>query len=86
MKIHDHFDGSAHCVECRGFCQLRGDDRALTDLVRFTCDFFGYAHDGWMPNWVEQSLQELLGERWPNFRRRSIDGMRAMKKVMAHRA
>ena len=32
--IHDHFDGSAHCVECDGPCKLTGDSLHLTQVVR----------------------------------------------------
>lgn len=34
MPIHDHFDGSAHCVECGGPCTLTGDSLYLTRVVR----------------------------------------------------
>lgn len=33
--IHDHFDGSAHCVECQGPCKLTGAARIATELVRW---------------------------------------------------
>jgi len=33
--IHDHFDGSAHCVECAGRCRLTGTELALTQMVRY---------------------------------------------------
>lgn len=33
-KIHDHFDGSANCIECGGACKLEGDSLALTNVVR----------------------------------------------------
>lgn len=36
--IHDHFDGSAHCVECGGTCQLGGAERTATELVRWLCE------------------------------------------------
>jgi hypothetical protein len=32
--IHDHYDGSAHCVECGGPCRLVGSELALTRVVR----------------------------------------------------
>lgn len=32
--IHDHFDGSARCRECRGPCKLTGADLWATALVR----------------------------------------------------
>jgi hypothetical protein len=34
-RIHDHFNGSAHCIECEGQCQLTGADRLVTNLIRF---------------------------------------------------
>lgn len=34
MPIHNHFDGSEHCVECGGPCRLTGDSLALTRMVR----------------------------------------------------
>ena len=34
VTIHDHFDGSAHCMECRGPCQLTGESMFATYLVR----------------------------------------------------
>lgn len=39
---HDHFDGSAHCVECGGPCRLTGSEMAYTALVRsvFDCAAF----------------------------------------------
>lgn len=42
--VHDHFDGSAHCVECGGHCTLTGSDMAYTALVRalFEVDAMGY--------------------------------------------
>jgi hypothetical protein len=33
--VHDHFEGSAHCVECEGPCALTGVERALTEMVRW---------------------------------------------------
>lgn len=35
VAIHDHFDGSAHCVECAGPCQLTGAERHLTSVIRW---------------------------------------------------
>ena len=83
MTIHDHFDGAGHCVECGGNCQLRGEDRALTELIRFTCEFFAFVHNGWMPDWIEKPIQGILGERWPEFRKRSLGNgtMRPIKKA-----
>lgn len=36
--VHDHFDGSAHCVECGGDCMLKGSDMLATQLVRQVCE------------------------------------------------
>jgi hypothetical protein len=33
-QVHDHFDGSSHCIECKGECELTGADMAYTALVR----------------------------------------------------
>lgn len=35
VAVHDHFDGSAHCVQCGGECKLTGAERLATDLVRW---------------------------------------------------
>lgn len=32
--VHDHFDGSEHCLECRGPCRLRGPELVATGLAR----------------------------------------------------
>lgn len=33
--VHDHFGGSANCVECGGPCQLSGAQRLLTEMIRW---------------------------------------------------
>lgn len=35
VVIHDHFDGCANCVECGGPCRLTGEQRLLTELIRW---------------------------------------------------
>jgi hypothetical protein len=37
-QVHDHFDGRSHCVECNGPCKLTGNDRALTEMIRWHFD------------------------------------------------
>ncbi len=32
--VHDHFEGSAHCVECGGSCKQTGAERVLTNWAR----------------------------------------------------
>lgn len=63
MEIHDHFDGTAHCVQCQGPCRLTGDDLAVTRLVRWTVEFAFVAHDGWMWDFTKDALAVLLGSR-----------------------
>lgn len=33
-QVHDHFDGSSHCQECRGPCRLDAAALTLTRLIR----------------------------------------------------
>lgn len=59
MTIHDHFDGSAHCVECAGRCKLTGEDLAITEYIRFTME--SLAHRGFtaVPIMWRQPLSDL---------------------------
>lgn len=61
MQIHDHFDGSMHCVECGGRCTLEGDERIVTELVRWTLGFAEVAHNGWMWDSTRDTLKKLVG-------------------------
>lgn len=67
---HDHFDGSAHCVQCGGECRLTGNDMAYTALVRALCESEVYGTDVAIPylavNQLDRSLVPLEG-----FRRRA---------------
>ena len=73
--VHDHFEGSAHCVECKGYCRLAGDDRALTRFVRYVLENFAYtSRDGWMPPFIESALDELIGAtRLVDLRKRAME-------------
>lgn len=57
MMIHDHFNGSAHCVECQGQCRLTGDERAVTALIRFTLERLAYRDEGLSSFQVDALLQ-----------------------------
>ena len=46
---HDHFDGSAHCVECGGPCKLTGTEMAYTALVRMLFESTEFAKAKWVP-------------------------------------
>ncbi len=35
VEIHDHFDGSGHCLQCGGRCTLRNGNLMSTELVRW---------------------------------------------------
>lgn len=70
--IHDHFGGTAHCIECEGPCVLSGDDRAASALVRYTLEFAEKVHKGWMWDFTRDALLELLGPaRLSKFQRRA---------------
>lgn len=57
--IHDHFDGSANCVQCGGKCQLTGADLFATALIRFA--FEGAAMTGNGLPYVMVSQMESAG-------------------------
>ena len=63
MRIHDHFYGSANCVECHGICRLEGDELQATRLIRFVLEFFAQYRNGWLPPFVEDALSKLLPDR-----------------------
>ena len=67
MTIHDHFKGSYHCIQCKGVCQLAGEDLRLTELVRAILETYFYRGD-WLPSQIEIPLNALLGDRWEEFR------------------
>lgn len=70
--IHDHFDGSAHCVECKGPCQLTGAERIATELARWLCE--RYAINGWKELCVlERDTLEEAGVNPANFMKRAIE-------------
>lgn len=56
MNLHDHFDGSANCVECKGPCKLKGQELLSTELLRML--FERYALSGWreLPQYEESIL------------------------------
>lgn len=59
--IHDHFDGSAHCVECQGKCKLTGADLALTQLVRYMFAAWAWSLHGQKPNHMTCVVLKDLG-------------------------
>lgn len=59
MTIHDHFDGSAHCVECGGPCRLDPESAAVTGVIRHLYE--ALASTGTGPNMMVRSAMEKLG-------------------------
>jgi len=59
VTIHDHFHGSAHCVECGGPCNLIGEDRGVTEFVRFTLERLVF--NGWkkLPDFEREALLKM---------------------------
>jgi hypothetical protein len=70
VEIHDHFDGSAHCVECGGECRLTGSNLAVTSLVSDIMDHTERAGRGWYGS-AQYILKQLLGERFESMRERA---------------
>lgn len=62
VVVHDHFDGSAHCVQCGGDCRLTGAERLLTDLVRSLLE--REAMFGGVLYWLGYSAFERHGIDW----------------------
>lgn len=73
VTIHDHFDGSAHCVQCGGWCGLSGQNLQATRLIRYLMEHFAYGHECWLPPDIEHAIVELYGERYGEFRRRWLN-------------
>jgi hypothetical protein len=66
--IHDHFNGSAHCVQCAGQCRLTGESLQVTRLVRFVMEQQYETGICW--SLVDSALEGLLGERFQSFKKR----------------
>jgi len=72
LTIHDHFNGSAHCVECGGFCALTGEARAVTEFIRFTLERM--AHQGWRTvPYFERRAMIALGLNPEQFLARALE-------------
>lgn len=67
IRIHDHFDGSAHCIECGGPCRLPDDERRVTSLVRYLFESSRYM------NMMMRSVLEEFGVDIPAFQKRASE-------------
>lgn len=65
--IHNHFEGSFHCVECGGQCRLVGIPFELSEFVRNVCEFFACRGDQWLPPQMEIRLKAILGDEFYPF-------------------
>lgn len=69
VPIHDHFNGSAHCVECEGDCRLDGGERLATNLIRWI--FEQWASGNYMPSYILTCEIKDAGVDMEHFRRRA---------------
>ena len=77
MKIHDHFDGPAHCVQCAGPCVLDGDDRAVTELLRSLFETAAYRHVPVALDFIGREAIAKLGVDYNLFANRAAGKERA---------
>ena len=69
MNIHDHFDGSAHCIECAGPCRLEGEALLATKLIRFILEQWAVGYS--TPNMLPTSTIKESGIDFENFKKRA---------------
>lgn len=80
MIVHDHFDGSAHCVECKGSCQLSGDALNVTRLVRSTIE--REALDGYCWPFIVETIDALIGKQRASYlRQRAVATTEPIKRT-----
>jgi hypothetical protein len=73
---HDHFDGSAHCIECGGDCKLSGCELAFTCAVRYVLESEVYRPGYYVSTMLEFLLLGSLGKE-------RLGGLRARAKATA---
>ena len=71
MKIHDYYDGLAHCVECGGPCRLPQDTIDAGNAIRHLME--GLALSGRGPNMMISGALSKLG----------VDAAEAYKRARA---
>jgi hypothetical protein len=69
--IHDHFDGSANCVECGGPCQLDGSDLLATQLLRIGFEYA--ALSGSIPPMIYEFVLEHADIDWRPLWKRAVE-------------
>jgi len=83
MKIHDHFEGSSHCVQCGGYCCLEGDDLAVTNLLRSLFETAEYREVPIQLNFIGREAISKLGVDFNLFARRAAVARRMKKQAIA---
>lgn len=61
VEIHDHFDGSANCVQCGGPCHLKGELRLLTEMIRWEFERWARGYDASGPDMMQRASLEEHG-------------------------
>lgn len=83
LVIHDYFDGTDHCVECKGHCRLRTDDAAVSEVVRGIFENSVWQRWGQLPEGFEAPLKSLLGaKRCQNFWHRAKIAVAKLKRSL----
>ncbi len=64
VAVHDLYDGTAHCVECEGPCDLAPAEFHLSQIIRYTLEYC--AIQGHQPNML---LRGAIKEAGADFER-----------------
>lgn len=79
FAVHDHFDGSAHCVQCHGKCTLTGAELAYTQLLRFSLETIALL--GGSPNMMLSGAISDAGVPYEVFWKRAQDSVADFLKL-----
>ncbi len=72
LLVHDHFDGSAHCVECQGECRLAGHELFSTQIIRELCSISLYNNRP-LSTSLEMTIIDAIGhDRYCELRGRCV--------------
>ncbi len=73
VEIHDHFDGSANCIECNGPCRLKNADMVVTELVRWMFDRWARGYNSAGPDHMQRATLERAGVDIERFYRTAVN-------------
>jgi hypothetical protein len=77
--IHDHFDGSANCVQCNGSCKLEDVRLMATELVRWMFERWALNYPGSEPDMMVMSTFEKFGLDVNGAKARALESMKGIK-------